>query len=134
MTWPIEIGDLGTRLNLKNDRISERDALRQLRTIAEVLRRLPDQPGIVLADEVGMGKTFVALGVAMVAALADRGRRPVVIMVPSSLHEKWPREFDVFKDLAIRLPHEKKLRAKQAASALDLSTSASATSIMPTVR
>jgi ERCC4-related helicase len=66
-----------------------------------------------------MGKTFVALGVAMVAALADRGRRPVVIMVPSSLHEKWPREFDVFKDLAIRLPHEKKLRAKQAASALD---------------
>lgn len=67
MTWPIEIGDLGTRLDLKNDRISEHDALRQLRTIAEILRRLPDQPGIVLADEVGMGKTFVALGVAMVS-------------------------------------------------------------------
>ena len=71
----------------------------KLRTILEILRRLATQPGVVLADEVGMGKTFVALGVAMVAALADRGRRPVVIMVPSSLHEKWPRDFDVFKVL-----------------------------------
>ena len=119
MTWPIDIGDLGARLDLNNDRISEHDALRQHRTIAEILRRLGEQPGIVLADEVGMGKTFVALGVAMVAALADRGKRPVVIMVPSSLHEKWPRDFAVFKDLAIKRPAEKKLRAKQAASALD---------------
>jgi hypothetical protein len=30
-------------------------------------------------------------------ALADRGERPVVVMVPSSLHEKWPRDFDVFR-------------------------------------
>ena len=66
-----------------------------------------------------MGKTFVALGVAMVAALADRGRRPVVIMVPSSLHEKWPRDFDVFKSLAIRLPADQALRAEAADSALD---------------
>ena len=119
MTWPIEIGDLGTRLDLKNDRISEHDALRQLRTIAEILRRLAGQPGIVLADEVGMGKTFVALGVAMVAALADRGKRPVVIMVPSSLHEKWPRDFAVFQDLAIKRPEDKTLRAEPVASALD---------------
>jgi ERCC4-related helicase len=117
MTWPIEIGDLGTRLNLKNDRISEHDALRQLRTVAEILRRLGAQPGIVLADEVGMGKTFVALGVAMMAALADRGKRPVVVMVPSSLHEKWPRDFDVFKHLQY-LKNEN-LRAESAASGLD---------------
>ena len=119
MTWPIDTGDLGARLDLKNDRIGEHDALRQLRTIAETLRRLADQPGIVLADEVGMGKTFVALGVAMVSALADRGRRPVVIMVPSSLHEKWPRDFDVFKDLAIKRQVDKALRAASATSALD---------------
>lgn len=119
MTWPIDIGDLGARLDLKNDRIRQHDALRQYRTIAEILRRLGDQPGIVLADEVGMGKTFVALGVAMVAALADRGKRPVVIMVPSSLHEKWPREFAVFKDLAIKRPAETTLRAVAATSALD---------------
>ena len=118
MTWPIDVGDLGTRLDLKNDRISERDARRQHRTIAEILRRLADKPGIVLADEVGMGDTFVALGVAMVAALADRGKRPV-IMVPSSLHEKWPRDFAVFKDLAIKRLEETTFRAVPATSALD---------------
>jgi len=42
----------------------------------EIIRRAAEQPGIVLADEVGMGKTLVALGVAMIAALADRGKRP----------------------------------------------------------
>lgn len=119
MTWPIDIGALSARLDLKNDRISDGDALRQFRTIAEILRRLATQPGIVLADEVGMGKTFVALGVAMVAALADRGRRPVVVMVPSSLHEKWPRDFALFKDLAVKLPVDKALRAEPADSALD---------------
>lgn len=119
MTWPIDTGDLGARLDLKNDRISELDALRQHRTIAEILRRLGDQPGIVLADEVGMGKTFVALGVAMVAALADRGKRPVVVMVPSSLHEKWPRDFKVFRQLAIKRSEEKTLRAEAVTSALD---------------
>jgi superfamily II DNA or RNA helicase len=119
VTWPIDIDDLGARLDLKNDRIGEADAVRQLRTIAEILRRLASQPGIVLADEVGMGKTFVALGVAVVAALADRGRRPVVVMVPSSLHEKWPRDFAVFRDLAIKRPEEKALRAVPVASALE---------------
>jgi ERCC4-related helicase len=119
VTWPISIGDLGERLDLRNDRVSNADALRQQRTIANILRRLGTQPGIVLADEVGMGKTFVALGVAMQAALADRGRRPVVIMVPSSLHEKWPRDFAVFAERAIKRPGEKTLRAVPASSALD---------------
>lgn len=119
MTWPIDIADLGLRLDLNNERISEQDALRQLRTIREILYRLRDQPGIVLADEVGMGKTFVALGVAMAASLADKGKRPVVIMVPSSVHEKWPRDFAVFKDLAIKCLEDKALRAEPAASALE---------------
>lgn len=119
MTWPIDIGDLDERLDLRNDRVSNFDALRQQRTIANILLRLGKQPGIVLADEVGMGKTFVALGVAMLAALADRGRRPVVIMVPSSLHDKWPREFDVFAKRAIKRPSEKALRAVPVSSALD---------------
>jgi hypothetical protein len=58
---------------------------------------LADQPGVVLADEVGMGKTFVALAVAASVALSDRQRRPVVVMVPPSLREKWPRDFAVFR-------------------------------------
>ena len=119
MTWPIDIGNLPARLSLKNDRISDSDALRQLRTVAEILRRLKDQPGIVLADEVGMGKTFVALGVAMMAALSDRKKRPVVVMVPSSLHEKWPRDFDVFKSRCIKHAEDKILRMESADSGLD---------------
>lgn len=119
MTWPVDTADLAERLDLRNDRVSDSDALRQHRTIAEILRRLGGQPGIVLADEVGMGKTFVALGVAMIAALADRGKRPVVIMVPSSLHEKWPRDFAVFKERVIKSPGDTSLRAEPVSSALD---------------
>jgi ERCC4-related helicase len=119
VTWPIDTADLGERVDLRNDRIGDSDALRQHQTIAEILRRLGHQPGIVLADEVGMGKTFVALGVAMIAALADRGRRPVVIMVPSSLHEKWPRDFNVFRERVIKRPADTSLRAETVASALD---------------
>ncbi len=78
------------------DRISPEDAKRQETTAKEILRRLKDQPGVVLADEVGMGKTFVALAVAMSVAVANRRRRPVVVMVPSSLQEKWPRDFSLF--------------------------------------
>lgn len=77
-------------------RISAEDAARQERTAQEILRRLAGQPGVVLADGVGMGKTFVALAVAVSAALSNRGKRPVVVMVPSSLKEKWPADFELF--------------------------------------
>lgn len=78
------------------ERISEEDAQRQEKTAKDILRRLHKRPGVILADEVGMGKTFVALAVAVSVALANRGRRPVVIMVPSSLRNKWPRDFELF--------------------------------------
>lgn len=78
-------------------RISEEDARRQELTAKEILKRFSERPGVILADEVGMGKTFVALAVAVSTALANRGRRPVVVMVPPSLREKWPRDFDLFR-------------------------------------
>jgi ERCC4-related helicase len=79
------------------DRISESDAARQETTARAILNRLAERPGLVLADEVGMGKTFVALAVAASVALSDRNR-PVVVMVPPSLKEKWPRDFGVFAE------------------------------------
>jgi superfamily II DNA or RNA helicase len=79
-------------------RISEDDARRQEITAREILNRLSKQPGLVLADEVGMGKTFVALAVATSVALSDQRRRPVVVMVPPSLKEKWPQDFAVFAE------------------------------------
>src|SRR5436190_2487757 len=82
------------------DRISPDDAIRQTESARAILRRLADQPGVVLADEVGMGKTFVALAVAASVALSDR-KRPVVVMVPPSLREKWPRDFGVFAEQCV---------------------------------
>lgn len=79
------------------DRISAGDAARQETTAREILTRFAERPGLVLADEVGMGKTFVALAVAASVALSDR-KRPVVVMVPPSLKEKWPRDFGVFAE------------------------------------
>jgi len=80
------------------ERIGRADAMRQERTAREILHRFERQPGIVLADEVGMGKTFVALAVAVSVALSDRERRPVVVMVPAALKEKWPKDYAVFRE------------------------------------
>jgi len=77
-------------------RIPKEDADRQESTAREILCRLKDQPGVVLADEVGMGKTFVALAVAISAAMGNKEHLPVVVMVPPSLQKKWPQDFETF--------------------------------------
>ena len=53
------------------DRISETDADRQSRTAVAILKKLKEQPGVILADEVGMGKTFVALAVVVILFVVD---------------------------------------------------------------
>jgi Helicase conserved C-terminal domain len=53
---------------------------------------------VILADEVGMGKTYVALAVAASVVEAVRGERPVVVMVPAAVQDKWPREWEVFRE------------------------------------
>jgi len=97
MTWPSSL--LNGRIDLHAPgRIEDEDADRQLATATEILRRLERQPGVVLADEVGMGKTFVALTVALAAAWADEKRRSVVVMVPAGLQEKWERDYIFLRD------------------------------------
>lgn len=59
----------------------------------------------ILADEVGLGKTFVAL--AVIASVVQSTRlsgKPVVVMVPPGLARKWPREWDQFKALCCTRP------------------------------
>jgi hypothetical protein len=85
----------------ENRKVSLSDQVRQRREAEEILRRLRHQPGVILGDEVGMGKTFVALGVAYSVAIHDR-RAPVVIMVPSNLIEKWKRDLGVFCDFYLK--------------------------------
>src|SRR5271166_5464452 len=100
-------------------RIQEYAANRQEDTAREILRRLGNQPGLVLADEVGMGKTFVALAVATSVALSDSHRRPVVVMVPPSLKEKWPQDFAVFSERCLPPSITREIRGVSADSALD---------------
>ena len=86
---------LGRRLN---SRVPDADQERQRVEVDEILRRLRTQPGIILADEVGMGKTFVALAVAYgVATRSPRG--PVVVMVPANLVDKWEQDLKTFCEL-----------------------------------
>jgi len=105
-------------IHLKNPRISERDAERQTRAARELLSRLARQPGVILADEVGMGKTFVALAVAASILLDREDAGPVVVMTPPSLREKWPKDWGVF--LSHCMPaHKDRLRARTADSGVE---------------
>jgi len=81
-------------------KISAEDGHRQQVTARAILEALREQPGVILADEVGMGKTYVALGVVASVLLATRHEgRPVVVMTPPGLARKWPREWEQFKNL-----------------------------------
>jgi len=95
MTWQYGLSE---DINLHVPaRITASDAERQMRTSAYILRMLENQAGLILGDEVGMGKTFVALAVALSVARQDSAHRPVVVMVPPAVREKWPRDFDTFR-------------------------------------
>lgn len=100
-------------------RITKEDARRQERTAREILNRFEGQPGLILADEVGMGKTFVALAVAVSVALSDTRRRPIVVMVPPSLKAKWPRDFQLFREKCLPARFQKKLKFSLATRAVE---------------
>lgn len=100
---------LSKHLNLATDRVRPEDARRQTETAAEILRRFDDQPGVILSDEVGMGKTFVALAVAASVVEATGATQPVVIKVPNSVRDKWPRDWQFFAERC--LPGGMKIRA-----------------------
>lgn len=118
MTWPVTLATGRVNLFVK-ERIEEWDARRQEATAHALLDRLAHQPGVILADEVGMGKTFVALTVALAAAWGDEKQRPVVIMIPSSLKEKWPGDYEVFRTRCVVSRTDREVSFAQATNGLD---------------
>jgi len=89
---------LGTKLSGK---VPVADQQRQRAEVEEILQRLRTQPGVILADEVGTGKTFVALAVAYsVASRSPRG--PVIVMVPANLVDKWAQDLSTFCELYLK--------------------------------
>jgi hypothetical protein len=99
---------------LCTDRVPREDGLRQERTAEEILKRLARQPGVVLADEVGMGKTFVAMAVAASILLDRFGEGTVVVMVPPGLRDKWPKDWAVFCDKCLRGQAAQRFRERAA--------------------
>ena len=86
---------LGSRMN---QRVPESDQMRQRSEVEAILARLRGQPGVILADEVGMGKTFVALAIAY--SIATRNPRgSVIVMVPANLVGKWEQDLATFCEL-----------------------------------
>jgi len=81
-----------------NQRVPVADQDRQRMEVEEILQRLRGQPGVVLADEVGMGKTFVALAAAYSIAIHSP-RGPVIVMVPANLVDKWAQDLKTFCEL-----------------------------------
>ena len=100
-------------------RITEEDAVRQETTARHILQKLSQQPGVILADEVGMGKTFVALAVAVSTALNNKKKRPVVVMVPPSLKGKWPMDFELFRERCLPGDLSEKVRYGRAERAVE---------------
>ena len=97
---PFQIVDgliLGSRYN---EHVPRADQDRQKRETEEILKRLRNQPGVVLADEVGMGKTFVALAVGYCVGLESR-RGPVIVMAPPNLIDKWENDLKTFCELYV---------------------------------
>ncbi len=108
-----------SHITLVNERVQHEDAARQERTASEILRRLERQPGVVLADEVGMGKTFVAMAVAASIILDRDDEGPVVVMVPPSLRGKWPRDWEVFQNECLSPEARTRIRSASAKSGIE---------------
>ena len=103
MSKLIDLYSVSADLKLGRDlitRVPEADQIRQRTEVETILSRLRSQPGVILADEVGMGKTYVALSVAFsIATQSPRG--PVVVMVPANLVGKWEKDLKTFCELYV---------------------------------
>ena len=76
--------------------VSPGDIARQEDTVLRAVQMLDEQPGVILADEVGMGKTFEALGVIAARHREDPSRRTLVLTPGPDLNQKWHKEFTAF--------------------------------------
>ena len=95
--WLRTFLDLGARA--EKDGIPVADIQRQEDTVIRALDMLDERPGIVLADEVGMGKTYEALGIAAAMRHSKRRSRIVVVTPGPDLNNKWFSEFSRFSEM-----------------------------------
>lgn len=99
MTVPT-LEELRTFLHLgargEKDGVPTGDVERQEQTVLRALEVLENRPGVVLADEVGMGKTFEALGILAAFRHANAKARMVILTPGPDLNQKWLNELRRF--------------------------------------
>lgn len=67
---------------------------RQRNTARDILRRLEIQEGLILADQVGMGKTYVALAVAVSQILSTEEPGQVLVLAPAAVAQEMGRRME----------------------------------------
>ena len=97
-----QVTDIGAILNLRsNDSIGEELANRQLEAITKSYQYL-SKPGnniIYIADEVGLGKTYIAAGIAMLFRHFSHdvnNHKDLIIVPKKNLQDKWKKELKNF--------------------------------------
>lgn len=112
MNWNYQKpSDITLSLGLNPDNEFDRKLLErgkaQEETASIILEKLKNYPGIILGDEVGMGKTWVALLVAI--AIAET--RPVLVITPSKiLSDQWEKQYINLIDKKLTKDHGKDAR------------------------
>jgi hypothetical protein len=91
-------GLLNDHLRTTTESQFEGDWARQRRTAEDILGRLEIQEGVILADQVGMGKTYVALTVAVHQILSTQELGQVAVFAPAAVADKWVREWQKFNE------------------------------------
>lgn len=76
--------------------ISFDEAMRQEATVCRVLELLAADRGAVIADDVGMGKTYEALAVAALALSRGRNKRVFVVTPRKEVRRKWEQDLEQF--------------------------------------
>jgi len=82
----------------KEENISAESILLQERSVLTALDILEREPGVLLADEVGMGKTFEALGIIACALAANPKAHCIVITPRPVLNDQWIKVAGRFRD------------------------------------
>ena len=82
--------------DLSKGEISKELAATQTRTCKRIYHMLENVPGVILGDDVGMGKTYVAMATA-VMSLRDNPNEKIYIITPNwTMNEKWFKNFISF--------------------------------------
>lgn len=80
------------------EQIPAGDIERQEDTVLRALDILDRSPGVLLADEVGMGKTFEAVGIMACFRQQNRKARILVITPGADLNSQWVAAMDRFRE------------------------------------